>query len=124
MSEKVPPSPAGAGPAGRRLWQSVVREYVLAEHELALLREAVRVADTCAQLQAIVDREGPLVSSSSGPRTHPALVEARQQRVLLARLLVALRVPIGDAEEQPSTHAPPRLQRRGTRGAYGPRAVA
>jgi hypothetical protein len=32
-------------------------------------------------------------------RAHPALVEVRAQQVLLARLIVALRVPMGDQEE-------------------------
>ncbi|MDQ3274292.1 MAG: hypothetical protein M3Q39_04480 [Actinomycetota bacterium] len=41
--------------------------------------------------------------------THPALVESRQQRLALARLLIALRLP--DREEQ-------RPQRRGLRGGY------
>jgi hypothetical protein len=102
----------------------VVTDYVLAEHETALLREAVRVADTCADLQARVDKDGPVLDGKVGPVAHPALVELRQERVLLARLLVALRVPIGDAEEGESKHSgTKRAQRRGTRGAYGPRAL-
>jgi len=44
------------------------------------------------------------------------LVELRMQRILFARLLVALRVPIGDAEDAGSAD---RLQRRGLRGVYG-----
>lgn len=102
-------APKGTGPSGRRLWRSVTGEYDLAEHESVLLRQAVNVADVCAELQATVDREGLLV----GGRAHPGLVELRQQRILLARLIVALRVPMGDQDD-----APERTQFRGTRGVY------
>jgi hypothetical protein len=103
-----------------------VGPYVLAEHELALLTQAVRVADVCEELQAIVEAEGVMTTTRLGePRSHPAVVELRNQRALLSRLVVALRVPIGDAElhEAPTTPAP-RAQRRGQRGFYGVRGGA
>ena len=68
-------------------------------------------------LQAIVDAEGPIVDD----RAHPALVEVRQQRILLARLIVAIRVPMGEQDAQDA--APSRTQYRGTRGVYGIRAL-
>jgi hypothetical protein len=110
---EIPEPPKGTKAAGRRLWRSVLEEFELAEHELTLLRQAVATADLAETLQASVDREGPVVAG----RTNPALVELRQQRILLARLIVALRVPIGDAEDGG------RSQRRGLRGVYGLRAV-
>jgi len=62
-------------------------------------------------LDAIVRREGVIVSSPQGEKAHPALVEARQQRVVLARLLASLRIPIDEEG---------RAQRRGgARGVYG-----
>jgi hypothetical protein len=116
VAVSIPRAPAGAGDAGRRLWRAVLDEYELAEHELALLRQAVRVADTCEALQAVVSAEGELSTSRLGEvRAHPALVELRAQRILLARLVVALRVPLGDQEEAVA----PRTQRRGLRGVYG-----
>ncbi len=87
-------------------------EFELAEHELSLLRQAVHVADLCEDLQRRVDEEGPVL----GDRANPALVELRQQRILLARLIVALRVPLGEAEEEAGVGA--RTQRRATRGVY------
>jgi hypothetical protein len=112
----IPKAPAGAGAAGRRLWRSILAEFELAEHELALLRQAVHVADLCEALRATVEREG-LVRAG---RPHPAMVELRQQRILLARLVVALRVPLGEREEAGSQ----RTQYRGTRGVYGIRGLA
>jgi hypothetical protein len=120
----IPKPPAGARPAGAQLWRSVMGEYELAEHELALLRQAVAVVDMCTELQATVDTDGALLRGPDGIRTHPALVELRQQRILLARLVVALRVPIGDQEQEPAKTGAPRLQRRGLRGAYRPRIVS
>ncbi len=49
---KIPPPPTGTNPAGRHLWRSVLTSYVLAEHEVTLLRQAVRTTDLCADLQA------------------------------------------------------------------------
>jgi hypothetical protein len=63
-----------------------------------------------------VDADGPML----GGRPHAALVELRQQRIVLARLVVALRVPLGDQDEE---SAPARLQRRGARGVYQLRGV-
>ena len=110
----IPAAPRGTGPAGRRLWRAVLADYELAEHELILLRQAVRVADLCEDLQRRVDDEGPLL----GDRAHPALVELRQQRILLARLIVALRVPLED-EEHDARSTARRSQGRGLRGVYG-----
>jgi hypothetical protein len=111
----IPRAPEGAGPAGARLWRAVLAEFELAEHELTLLRQAVRVADLCDQLQAVVETEGPMLELDGQRRTHPAVVELRQQRIVLARLIVALRVPLGDQERDGEA---PRSQRRALRGVY------
>ena len=110
----IPRVPAGTKAAGRVLWRSILEDYELDEHELVLLRQACRSADLCDDLQVIVDREGPMVAG----RVHPALVELRQQRIVLARLLVALRVPLGESDDSG------RAQRRGTRGVYAIRGGA
>ncbi len=116
MGTKIPSAPPGTGAAGRRLWRSVVGEWELAEHEVSLLTRACRIADACADLQGIVDVEGVMTTNRLGEvKPHPALVELRQQSLVLARLIVALRVPIG---EQEAAHDG-RTQRRGIRGVYG-----
>ena len=116
MTSSTPePAPEDTGPAGRRLWDAISREYELEEHELVLLRQAVRVVDTCADLQALLDRDGLLLRD----RIHPASVELRQQRLLLGRLIVALRVPPGDTGDADA----PRTQYRGLRGPYAPRGL-
>lgn len=119
MTTKAPP---GAGPAGRRLWSSVIKDYDLDEHETALLVEAVHTVDLLGQLEVAIKRDGPLVDSPQGLKAHPAVVEARQQRIALARLLAALRLPSGDEHTKAAGSRPQR--RVGVRGAYGVRSVS
>ena len=121
MSDRCP---AGLGAAARRLWSSVVDVFELEEHELALLVQAVRTLDLLERLDAEVRRDGPLIDSSQGLRAHPAATEARQQRLALARLLAALRLPQGEEGDQQAGARPRRPQRRsGVRGTYGIRGA-
>lgn len=109
---KLPRPPAGTKAPGKRLWKAVLEEFELDEHELAMLREAVRTVDMLEDLAGIVKKEGAMVDTPQGRKIHPALVETRQLRIALARLLAALRLPAGDEEEN-------RPQRRvGVRGVY------
>ena len=114
-SSKIPAVPPGSKAAGRALWRSILENYELETHELTLLRQACAVADTCAALQVVIDRDGVLIENRfREPVAHPATVELRQQRIVLTRLVVALRVPLGDQEQQHGA----RPQRRGARGVY------
>jgi hypothetical protein len=108
----VPCAPKGAGASGLALWRDVLGKYDLEEHEMALLREAVRTVDDLDGLAAVVAAEGMTV----GSKVHPALVEARQLRIALARLLGALRLPAGDEDDQAVGRRPQR--RVGARGVY------
>ena len=47
--------------AGAALSDAVLSRFTLDPHEEILLREAARTADSCADLQAVVDKEGPMV---------------------------------------------------------------
>jgi len=117
---RKPTPPKGSGPAGRRLWRAVVDEWDFEEWELALLREAVRTVDTLDQLAAIVSEAGLLVQGHDGPRVHPALVEQRQLKIALARILAALRLPDGEEGDESSGR---RQRRAGARGVYKLKAV-
>lgn len=73
-----------------------------------------RTVDALDALQARLDADGTMVDSPQGLKASPALPEWRQQRIALARLLVALGLPTGvDDEDQP------KRQRRSVRGVYG-----
>lgn len=113
--------PAGLGSDARKMWSAVMDDYDLEEHERALLVEACRTVDLLAKLDAEVRRDGPLLDSSQGLRAHPAATEARQQRIALARLLAALRLPAGEDGDQQAGARPQR--RVGARGVYGIRGA-
>jgi hypothetical protein len=111
---KSPSPPRGTGREGRKLWLAVVEQFELDQHELALLREAVRTVDDLDALAAVVAAEGVTVVGQQ--RVHPALVETRQLRIALARLLAALRLPSGSEDDHQEGRRPQR--RLGVRGVY------
>lgn len=113
---KQPPGEVGKSPEAQALWHSVADDYELDEHEAALLRQAVLTVDLLAMLQANVEELGAVVESPQGVKANPAVVEIRQQRVVLARLLAALRLPTGDEADAK------RPQRRS--GARGPERLS
>ncbi len=116
----IPKPPSGTRASGRRLWASIVTVFELKEHELALLRETVRTVDTLDRLDALVRADGGMIDTPNGVKVHPGLVEARQLRIALARLLAALRLPDGEV----GTESQGRRQRRaGARGVYGIRGA-
>jgi hypothetical protein len=113
---KAPPVPRGSGPAGRKLWRSVVTDYQLEQHEECLLIQAVRCADLLDDLAEALDGAELTVTNRFGePVTNPLITEQRQQAIVLARLLAAMRLPSGDEADRP--------QRRSVRGAYGVRGA-
>ena len=113
MAEKRPKPPVMTGPSGRALWGDVLGRYELEEHELALLREAVRTVDQLDLLAEVVLAEGPMLDG----KAHPALVESRQLRLVMARLVAALRLPSGDEDDQELQRRRPQ-RRGGVRGVY------
>ncbi len=66
MTTTHPRPPRGTGKAGAALWRAVLAAYELEEHELLLLREAVRTVDVLDDLAARVARDGAVVGSSQG----------------------------------------------------------
>ena len=109
------PTPKGLGPAGKKLWRAVVEDFDPEQHERLLLEQAASVADTIAALSAAVGAE--LIGGNG--RIRPELVELRQQRIILARLLAAMRL---EADGDSVQVLPQR--RAGFRGTYGPRSVS
>jgi len=122
--DSIPKAPTGTRAAGKRLWDAVLADYVLEQHELGLLREVVRTTDVLDELDAVIRRDGLIVAGPGGAdRVHPAAVEARQARIALARLSAALRLPAG--EEGDAQKDARRPQRRvGARGVYRIKGVA
>ncbi len=109
MAEKQtePSAPRGLKLAGRRLWDCVLAEFELEEHERSVLLHACQTADIITDLQAVIDKLG-------GDCAGRELTEVRQQRLAYARLVAALRLPGGLDEDG----RPTRTQRRPIRGVY------
>ncbi len=116
----APPPPDGLKDAGRRLWVSVLSGWEIDAWEQLLLLQACRVADRLDELAEIASTATAIVTSSKGDATpHPAIVEARQQSIVLTRLLASMRLPVGDEDDLTRTQ-----RRGGARGAYAARTVA
>ncbi len=110
--------PTGLGPTGLKLWRSIADDFTLDVHEELLLTEACRCADRLDRLDVEARANDVTVINMKGDRVaHPALTEARQQAIVLSRLLASLRMPSGEAEARP--------QRRGaSRVPYRPRPLS
>jgi hypothetical protein len=107
-----------ASPAGRasrrqrrKLWHDVLAEFDLTGADLVLLAEAARTADRIAALEAAAGDRLTIPGASGGRVIAPEIREARQQTIMLARLLAAQRVVAGEDEK-------PGQQRQGFRGMY------
>lgn len=112
MPEDARTPPDGLSDAATELWEWVTGTFMLDEHEAALLREACRTVTTLDELAVVIAEDGATTAGSRGQTVaHPALTEARQQRLALARLLAALRLPEGEQEGRPQ-------RRGGARGFY------
>ena len=106
--------PQGLDEAGSGLWEAILSDlpenWELDQRESALLLAACRQLDDVARLEAVIEREGVTAVGSTGqPTVHPAVVEARQGRTTVARLLGQIELP--DAEENPQTAAGLRAKR-------------
>jgi len=90
-------APKGLGPAGRRLWREMTREWELSEDSLTLLRQACASADTCDRLQEAAAAAEPVIQGRLGQLLpNPVFTELRGERRLLLALLLALREPVAE----------------------------
>lgn len=106
QADRRPGPPSRLAAAGRRLWRDTTADYDFAAHELSLLEAACATLDAIRVLERQVADDGPMLVGSTGqPVLHPAVAEARQQRLALARLVAQLALPDedGGAVESPQT---------------------
>ena len=97
MTEKRPAVryPAGLKASGKQLFKALSSDladgFSFDRRELHLLEQACLVCDHLADLEAVLAVDGMTSTGSAGQTVaHPALVESRQQRLVLVRLLAAL----------------------------------
>jgi hypothetical protein len=111
----IPRPPQGAGPSGRRVWRAVLGEFELDEHERALVTALVRQVDRLDELERLIAEDGLMVSGHGTCKVHPAVIEARQSAIAVARISAALRLPAGEEDE---TSQGKGQRRSGVRGVY------
>lgn len=109
--------PDDLGEAGRAYWSRVVEEYDLGAVEEPALVQVCRTLDTLAALDEAVRTHGVVTDTG---KVSPAIVEQRQQRAILVRLLGLLDLPVDD-DERPSAggDAASRAARKAARSRWG-----
>jgi hypothetical protein len=88
--------PAHLGDAGREFYSRVATEYDLTLPEEAALLQVAETIDALTAIESAIRETGAVVAG----RPSPLLVEARQQRAILVRLLGLLDLPL-DADPAP-----------------------
>lgn len=90
------PTPAHLGDAGAALWREAVDGYDLSIPERTALLQASETLDVLAALEAGIRETGPVVDG----KPSPLLIEARQQRAILVRLLGMLDLRLDDSKDR------------------------
>lgn len=92
-----PRPPQSLDQAGRTLWRSFTGPYELAPAEAELLRQACRVADNLARIDAVLMDSELVVEGYGGqPRAHPLLAVSADQRRVLDALFRSMALPMPD----------------------------
>lgn len=107
-------TPAHLGAAGRSLYEAAVEDYDLSLPELAALLQAAETLDTLRALEDSVREHGPITATG---RPNPLLVELRQQRAILVRLLGVLDLRLEDDEAPDSNGVRPSTSRAARKAA-------
>jgi hypothetical protein len=89
----IVPPPSNLGPAGLRLWQSILSDYeILDSGGLALLEQIVLAYERAERLRVEIDRDGEIIRGRNGVREHPGLRGELAARSFVARSLQRLGV--------------------------------
>ena len=87
------------GLAGERFRAAVLASYELTDVESRILDQAAATLDVIDQLDAVVAADGVTSTGSAGQTVaHPAVAEARQQRLAFGRLVSQIDLPDLEAE--------------------------
>jgi hypothetical protein len=101
------------GLAGERLRRDVLATWELTGPELRLLDQAAATLDAGAELEARVEADGRMVAGSAGQSVrHPAIAEARQQRLAFGRIMGQLNLTDPDDERAEGVWTPEQVRAR------------
>ncbi len=96
----TPKPPGHLGAAGSAFYASATADFDLSIPEAAALQQAAETLDVLSALEEEIRSTGVVVKG----RPSPLLVEARQQRAILVRLLGLLDLRL-DEDDDPTTSA-------------------
>jgi hypothetical protein len=85
----APPRPLKA--AGMSLWNRVQGEFQIVDSGgVEVLAQACGALDLVEALGEAIERDGPVIHTRAGPKSHPAIRDQLAARALCARLLARL----------------------------------
>jgi len=87
----------------RAFWGSLVAEYDLESHHLAILQAACEARDRLDEARATIERDGPYTQGRWGAKAHPAIAVERDSRLAHLRCLRELGLDL----ESPAQSRPP-----------------
>jgi len=106
LPERRPPSaPRHLSEASRAFWRSVVADFDLEAHHLAILERACEALERLREAQAAIERDGAYIPGRFGMKGHPALAIERDSRTAFLRAVRELGL---DLEAPPSSRPPTR----------------
>jgi len=106
MTNNVSKPPAGLGKAGKRVWGLIHAEFQLDARELLVLEQAARQADAVEALELEIAEAGLVGRGSRGQlRLSPTVVELRQARLAVSKLLGSLALPDHDGAKATTRRA-------------------
>jgi hypothetical protein len=95
----VIPPPRPLGEHGARLWHRIQAEYGITDAGgVELLAQISAAVDRVEDLAAAIARDGAVVHTRAGPKTHPALRDELSTRAFIARSLQRLGVTVEDVK--------------------------
>ncbi len=101
--------PTHLSPASREWAQGILSSWELEPHKVKLLVQAAEQLDRITNARTQIETDGPYYTDARGtPRSHPALRDEREGRIVLARLVRELNLI-----EEPERPRPPALRYRG-----------
>jgi P27 family predicted phage terminase small subunit len=100
---RIPAAPSHLGREAKALWRSVLADFDLESHHLALLQAACEALGRTTEAREAIARDGAYVVGRFGPKAHPALATERDSRMAMTRILRELGLDL----EAPATSRPP-----------------
>jgi P27 family predicted phage terminase small subunit len=96
-------APRHLSPTARAFWRSVLADYDLEAHHLAILAAACEAMDRMRQARDAIEADGAYIEGRFGMKAHPALAVERDSRTAMLRAIRELGLDL----ESPASSRPP-----------------